>query len=72
LQLLRSDLASSRGGCRPIFVALAAQREPLDQIGLRNGVDAILRGGRGTFWKLLTNGPHWGSGGMVVGPAGPT
>jgi hypothetical protein len=71
LQLLGSDLASSRG-CRPVFISLGVQREPLDQTDLRNGVDAILGGGGGTFWKLLTNGPHKGPGGMVVGPAGPT
>jgi hypothetical protein len=57
---------------RPVFVDLGVQREPLDQTDLRNGVDAIQGGGGGTFWKLLTSGPHRGPGGMVVGPAGPT
>jgi hypothetical protein len=34
----------------------------LDQTNLRNSVDAILGGGGGTFWKLLTSGPHRGPG----------
>jgi hypothetical protein len=32
------------------------QREPLDQTDL-NGVDAILGGGGGSFWKLTGRGP---------------
>jgi hypothetical protein len=48
------------------------QREPLDQTDLKDDVDAILEGGGGTFWKLLTNGPHRGPSGMVVGPGGST
>jgi hypothetical protein len=56
----------------PVFIALGVQHEPLDQTDLRNGVDAILGGGGGTFWKLLTSGPHRRPGGMVVGPTGPT
>jgi hypothetical protein len=62
----------SMGGCRHVFIALGVQHEPLDQIDLRNDVDAILVGGGGTFWKPLTSGPHRASGGMVVGLADPT
>jgi hypothetical protein len=59
-------------GYRPVFIALWVQCEPLDQTDLRNGIDAILGGGGGTFWKLLISGPHKGPGDMVVGPIGPT
>jgi hypothetical protein len=52
------------------FIALGVQRELLDQIGLRNGVDAILGDGGGTFWKLLMSGSHRRPGSMVVGPTG--
>jgi hypothetical protein len=48
------------------------QREPLDQIDLKDGVDAILRGGGGSFWKLTDRGYCQGLGDTMVGPAGPT
>jgi hypothetical protein len=65
-------LDSLQGWYRPVFVALGVQRERLDQTDLTTGVDAILKGGGGTFWKLLMSGPHRGLGSIVVGPAGPT
>jgi hypothetical protein len=48
------------------------QREPLDQTDLKDGVDAILRGGGEIFQKMLTKGAHRGSGGTMVGPTDPT
>jgi hypothetical protein len=33
----------------PVFIALGVQREPLDQTDLKDGVDAILGGGGGSF-----------------------
>jgi hypothetical protein len=56
----------------PVYIARGVQHEPLDQTDLRNGVNAILGGGVGTFYKLPTSGPHRGPGGMVVGLASPT
>jgi hypothetical protein len=58
--------------CRPVIMALEVQRGPLDQTDLRNGVDVILGGGGGIFWKLLMSGRHKGLGDMVVGLASPT
>jgi hypothetical protein len=37
------------GGLESIYIAQKVQREPLDQTDLKNGVDATLGGGRGTF-----------------------
>jgi hypothetical protein len=56
----------------PSYIALGVEREPLDQTNLKNGVDAILGGGRGSFWKLIGRGHCGGPGGTMVGPAGPT
>jgi hypothetical protein len=39
----------SRGGAWPAYIALRVKHEPLDQTDLKNGVDAILRGGGGSF-----------------------
>jgi hypothetical protein len=36
-------------GYRAVYIGQSVQREPLDQTDLRNGVDAILEGGGGTF-----------------------
>jgi hypothetical protein len=48
------------------------QREPLDQIDLKDGVDATLTGGGGSFWKLPDRGYCQGPGDTMVGPASPT
>jgi hypothetical protein len=40
---------SSREGAGPGYIALGLQREPLDQTNLKDGVDAILGGGGGSF-----------------------
>jgi hypothetical protein len=37
------------GGQGPAYIGRSLQRDPLDQPDLRNGVDATLRGGGGTF-----------------------
>jgi hypothetical protein len=39
---------------------------------LKNGVDAILGGGGGSFWKLTGRGHCAGPCGTMVGPAIPT
>jgi hypothetical protein len=69
--LISNDLMPL-GGLGFVYIAQRVQREPLDQTDLKNGVDAILEGGGGSFWKLSTSGPHRGLGGMVVGLASPT
>ena len=61
-----------QGGARSVYIALRVECEPSDQTDLRNGVDEILGGGGGTFWKLLTNGAHRGPASLQVGSAGPT
>jgi hypothetical protein len=43
-------------GLRSPYIAQMVQREPLDQINLRNGVDATLGGSGGTFQKMETRG----------------
>jgi hypothetical protein len=63
---------ASLQGVQAYIYSLGVQRERLDQTDLRNGVDAILGDGGGTFWKLLISRLHREPGGMVVGPAGPT
>jgi hypothetical protein len=60
------DISQETGS---IYIALRVEREPLDQTDLRNSVDAILRGGGGTFWKVLTSGTHRGPDDMHVGLA---
>jgi hypothetical protein len=72
LQLSGSGLGLSLGGASLYYSPRRVQREHLDQTDLKNGVDVILGGGGGIFWKLLMNGPHRGPGGMVMGPASPT
>jgi hypothetical protein len=57
-------------GYRPIFIVLGVQREPLDQTDLKNGVDAILGGGEGSFWKRTVWWGHRGLGGLPHGPGG--
>jgi hypothetical protein len=44
-----ADVDVSLEGAGPDYTALGLQREPLDQIDLKDGVDAILRGGGGSF-----------------------
>jgi hypothetical protein len=58
-------------GAEVCLYSLGVQREPLDQTVLKDGVDAILGGGRGIFQKMLTRGAHRSLGGTMVGPAGP-
>jgi hypothetical protein len=60
------------GGLGSTYIALGVEREPLDQTDLKNGVDAILGGGGGTFWKRTDKGPPARLGGIGVGLAGPT
>jgi hypothetical protein len=38
------------------YIAQRVQHEPLDQTDLRNGVDATLGGGGGTFQKMEARG----------------
>jgi hypothetical protein len=59
-------------GAGSIYIDMRVQREPLDQIDLKNGVDATLGDGGGTFWKKANNGAHRELGGTMVGPNGPT
>jgi hypothetical protein len=52
------------------YIAQRVQHEPLDQTDMKNGTDAILGGGGGTFWKLETRGHHGiltGTGGSLLG-----
>jgi hypothetical protein len=55
-----------------VYIGWSVHREPSDQTDLRNGIDAILEGGGGTFWKQADSGAHRGPGGTMVGLAGPT
>jgi hypothetical protein len=57
-------------GCMPVFIALGVQREPLDQTDLKDGVDTILGGGGGSFWKRTARWGHRGRGGLPHGPGG--
>jgi hypothetical protein len=59
-------------GAEPGFIALRVEHEPLDQTDLKNGVDATLGGGGGSFWKLIGRGHCGGPSGTMVGPASPT
>jgi hypothetical protein len=59
-------------GYRAVFIGQSMEREPSDQTDLRNGVDAIQRGGGGIFQKMANRWAHGGSSGMVVGPIGLT
>jgi hypothetical protein len=43
--------SSKEGGYRDVYIGQSIHHEPLDETDLRNGVDAILEGGGGTFWK---------------------
>jgi hypothetical protein len=43
------DVEVSSRGAGPNYIALRVQREPLDQTDLKDGLDAILRGGGGSF-----------------------
>jgi hypothetical protein len=54
-------------GCRSIFIALGVQHEPLDQTNLKDDVDATLKGGGGSFWKLTARWGHRGPGGLPHG-----
>jgi hypothetical protein len=47
------------------------QLEPLDETDLKDGVDAILGGGGGTFWKRTARWGHRGPGGLPHGSGGP-
>jgi hypothetical protein len=44
-----ADVDVSPKGAGPDYIALGLQREPLDQIDLKDGVDATLTGGGGSF-----------------------
>jgi hypothetical protein len=57
-------------GCRPVFIALGVQHEPLDQTDLRNDVNAILGDAGGTFWKWANGWGHRGPGGLPIGLGG--
>jgi hypothetical protein len=57
-------------GCRPVFIALGVQREPLDQSDLKDNVDAILGGSGGSFWKWTARWGHRVSGGLPHGSGG--
>jgi hypothetical protein len=59
-------------GVGPGYIALGVQHEPLDQTDLKDGVDAILGGGGGNFWKLTGRVHHGRLGGTMVGSADPT
>jgi hypothetical protein len=48
------------------------EREPLDQTDLKNGVDAILGGDGGSFWKLIGKSHHGKPGDTLVGLSSPT
>jgi hypothetical protein len=48
------------GGSGPVFLVLWVEHEPLDQIDLKDGVNAILGGGGGTFWKVIARGHSGG------------
>jgi hypothetical protein len=48
-----ADVDVSLGGLGPGYIAQDVQREPLDQIDLKDGVDANLGGGGGNFCKLI-------------------
>jgi hypothetical protein len=37
------------GGLGSVYIALGVEREPLDQTDLKNGMNAILGGGGGSF-----------------------
>jgi hypothetical protein len=53
------------GGLGSAYIALGLERELLHQMDLRNGVDATLGGGGGTFWHGLGPvGPTW----LPLGP----
>jgi hypothetical protein len=62
------DVDVSPGGSGLGYIALGVQREPLDQTDLKDGVDATLGGGGGSFWKLTGRGHCQGPGGTMVGP----
>jgi hypothetical protein len=62
---------SSREG-RAWLYSPRVQLELLDQTDLKNGVNAILGGGGGSFWKLTSRGHYAGLGATMVGPAIPT
>jgi hypothetical protein len=62
----------SLGVTRPGYIALGVERELLDQTDWKNGVDATLRGDRGSLWKLTGRGHCGEPGDTMVGPVGPT
>jgi hypothetical protein len=53
--LISNDLMPS-GGLGSVYIAQGVQREPLDQTDLKDGVDAILGGGGGSFLKRTGRG----------------
>jgi hypothetical protein len=59
-----------QGGLGSVYIALRVQREPLDQTELSNGIDAIIGGGEGIFWKLMTDRAHRRPGGPPGSPSG--
>jgi hypothetical protein len=54
------------------YIALRVEREPSDQTDLKDSLDAILGGGRESFWKLIGRDHCGGPGGTMVGPTSPT
>jgi shikimate kinase len=44
-----ADTDVSLGGSGPSYIALVVQHEPLDQIDLKDNVNATLGGGGGSF-----------------------
>jgi hypothetical protein len=65
-ELISNDLMPL-GGLGSVYMAQRVQRETLDQIDLKDGIDAILGGGGESFWKLTGRGhlpdqeaPWWG------------
>jgi hypothetical protein len=56
----------------PGYIALTVKREPLDQTNLKGGVDTILGGSGGSFWKMTDRWVPRGLGGTMVGSIGST
>jgi hypothetical protein len=67
-----TDVEVSSRGTEPGYIALRVEHVPLDETDLKNGVDAIIEGGGGSFWKLIGRGHHGRPVGTMVGSADPT
>jgi hypothetical protein len=53
-------------GVRVWLYSPRGANEPIDQTDLKDGVDATLVGGGGSFWKLIGRG-HCGGPGDTIG-----